>query len=69
MEYDSAAHGIGFPARTLGADGHAEEYEFDNLSRPTKTTLSLVDGRDFSQTQSYDPFGRPLRSTYPNGMS
>jgi YD repeat-containing protein len=69
MEYDTAAHGIGFPARNVGADGHAEEYEYDSLSRPIKTTLRLADGRDFAQSQSYDPFGRPLRSTYPNGLS
>jgi RHS repeat-associated protein len=68
-DYDTAAHGIGLPARTTGADGHVEDYGYDHLSRLEGTLLRLADGRTFEQGQTYDEFSRVRNVEYPNGFA
>ncbi|MDI1433322.1 FG-GAP-like repeat-containing protein [Polyangium sorediatum] len=64
-EFDMADHGVGFPSRVIGADGHRVEYKYDALSRPWSTTLRLADTRAFAAWRSYDTFGRLSKITYP----
>ncbi len=67
-EYDSAPNGVGLLAWTKSADGHVEEFAYDDLSRPERTTVRLADGRTFEQRRAYDVFDRVDEIVYPGGF-
>jgi RHS repeat-associated protein len=67
-EYDTAPHGVGLLAAVVGINGYEEHYSYDALSRPYQTD-TLVDGKSFSRSQSFDAYGRVQDVVYPYGFT
>jgi RHS repeat-associated protein len=67
-EFDTAPHGVGLLAAVVGINGYEEHYSYDALSRPYQTD-TLVDGKSFSRSQSFDAYGRVQDVVYPYGFT
>ncbi len=63
--YDSCSHGIGKLCRVDDISGFTT-YQYNDQGKVTHLT-SNVDGSNFTQSFSYDSFGRLLQTNYPGG--
>ena len=59
---------IGLPS-SQSLDGHLKSFSYDSLARPT-TTTTVIDNSSYSVVTQYDDnYGRPIKLSYPNGLS
>ncbi len=72
--YDTASKGStgqlvqGALHTLIGPDGYQEEYTYDNYARVI-TAKRKIANVWYTESNSYDTYGRPLTHTYPSGLS
>jgi len=66
--YDDGHMAEGKLSAVLGSDGVSRYFSYDDLGRLSETT-TVIDGRPYTLTRSYDQYGRLETITYPNTVS
>lgn len=65
--YDTAAKGIGKPAKASSTNGYARTYAYDTLGR-ISSVVSAIDAT-YTVSTTYDSVGRVATYTYPTGFA
>ncbi|MHC6157517.1 RHS repeat-associated core domain-containing protein [Bradyrhizobium elkanii] len=66
--YDRAKHGVGKISSVESSNGYRAEYFYDDFGRMNGTAVS-IDQEQFFSTSEFDPYGRAIRVSYPNGFA
>lgn len=64
--YDTAANGLGKLESESSSNGFSRTFTYDSLSRP-KSTVTRIDGQNYTQSMTYDSLSRVKQITYPTG--
>lgn len=65
--YDTRPSGIGEISSVYSSNGgYSQDYYYDNLGR-TNRTVTTIDGQSYTETITFDAFGRQDKLSYPTG--